>query len=166
MPSPWSSSELHPQCMLALWILHVGAQYVPNRVMSQARCFVADRSTYCPKYFPFRYDSNRPPCSSLKARDHSLQTMRYKWELLFIRARCTASYGVLSSGVPGYDVMSIGGYLGGSGGIPDDPVIPERGNRLLRNIGYYSAIGTVPCLKRQQPSTFIITVCVCALEPV
>jgi len=84
---------------------------------------------------------------------------------MFIRARCTVSYGVLSSGVPGYDVMSIGGYLECSCGIPDDSVIPERGNRL-RNIGYYSAIGTVPCLKRQQPSTIIITICVCALEPV
>jgi len=56
--------------MLALWILHVGAQYVPNRVMSQAPSFIAVRSTYCPNHFAFRYDSNRRPCS-LKARDQS-----------------------------------------------------------------------------------------------
>jgi len=89
--------------MLALWILHVGAQYVPNRVMSQARCLIAVRSTYCPKHFAFIYACNRPTCYSLKTRDHSSQTMRYKLELLFIRARCTASYVVLSSGVPGCD---------------------------------------------------------------
>jgi len=55
-------------------------------------------------------------------------------------------------------------FAGGSGGIPDDPVIREGGNRLRRNVGYCSAFDTVPRLKRQQPSTFIITVCVCALE--
>jgi hypothetical protein len=50
-------------------------------------------------------------------------------------------------------------WIGGSGGIPDDPVIPEKGNRFLRNAGCYSAIDMVPCLKRQQPSTFVITMC-------